>query len=486
MAHHKAETMNYEPVIGLEVHVQLKTKTKVFCGCSTEFGSDPNSQVCPVCLGFPGTLPVLNRLALEYSIKAGLALNCTVQEYTKFDRKHYYYPDLPKNLQISQYDLPISANGYLDIELDGRSKRIGIRRAHLEEDAGKLMHKDSVSLVDYNRTGQPLLEIVTEPEISSPEEAYEYLTNLKSIIRYIGVSDCDMEKGSLRCDANISLRPAGTEGLGTKSELKNLNSFKAVRDSLSYEIERHQQLLDDGKKIEQETRLWDDKTGKTLPMRSKEEAKDYRYFPEPDLPPFIINQATIEQIRKSIPELPKEKKLRFMREYGLSDYDAGILVASKETADYSEKRLKAYPHNYKSAANWLIGPLASVAANLNCDISQINIPPENIAELIKLVEEKQVISNLTGKAVLEKMARNPEKSAAAIIQEDNLAQNSDEASLEKEVGAVIRENPKVVAEYKAGKENSIMFLVGQVMKKSQGKANPKVVQEILKRRLLNV
>jgi aspartyl-tRNA(Asn)/glutamyl-tRNA(Gln) amidotransferase subunit B len=474
--------MNYEPVIGLEVHVQLKTKTKVFCGCSTEFGKDANSQVCPVCLGFPGSLPVLNEVALEYSRKAGLALNCTVQEYTKFDRKHYYYPDLPKNFQISQYDLPISKGGFLDIEIEGRSKRIGITRAHLEEDAGKLIHRDVTSLVDYNRTGQPLLEIVSEPDLNSPEEAYEYLTALKSIIQYTGVSDCDMEKGTLRCDANISLRPAGTKGLGVKSELKNLNSFKAVRDSLAFEIERHQEILEQGGTIIQETRLWDEKSGKSVSMRSKEEAKDYRYFPEPDLPPFVITKEQIEAIRRTIPELPKDRRLRFVREYGLSEYDAGILIASKELADYSEKMFKAYPHNYKSAANWIIGPLASTASALRSEIYRLNLSAENIAELIHLVEVKQIISNLTGKSVLEKMARTG-KSAATIIQEDNLAQNSDETSLEKEVDAVIKENPKVVAEFKAGKENSIMFLIGQVMKKSKGKANPKVVGEILKRRL---
>jgi aspartyl-tRNA(Asn)/glutamyl-tRNA(Gln) amidotransferase subunit B len=478
--------MIYEPVIGLEVHVQLKTKTKVFCGCSTDFGKEPNSQVCPVCLGFPGSLPVLNELALEYSRRAGLALNCTVQEYTKFDRKHYYYPDLPKNIQISQYDLPISVNGYLDIELDGKTKRIGIRRAHLEEDAGKLMHKETVSLVDYNRTGQPLLEIVTEPDINSPEEAYAYLTDLKSIIQYTGVSDCDMEKGTLRCDANISLRPAGTTGLGVKSELKNLNSFKAVKESLAYEIERHRDVLSEGGTIVQETRLWDDKTGKTVSMRSKEEAKDYRYFPEPDLPPFMIGADRIEQIRKTIPELPKDRKLRFMKEYGLSEYDANLLASTKENADYAEERLKAFPGaDKKPVANWIIGPLAATATNLACDICRIMIPARDFIELIDLVETRQAISNLTGKAVLEKMARTG-KSPADIIKEENLGQVSDEASLEKEIDAVIAQNPKSVEDFKTGKSNALMFLVGQVMKKTKGKANPKVVGDVLKRRLHNV
>src|SRR3989338_7111621 len=286
--------MDYETVIGLEVHLHLKTRSKAFCGCSTEFGQTPNSQVCPVCLGLPGSLPVLNRQALEYAIKAGIALNCGVQEFTKFDRKHYYYPDLPKNYQISQYDLPISRGGHLDIEIEGRAKRIGITRAHLEEDAGKLLHKGEASLVDLNRAGIPLLEIVSEPEINSPQEAYEYLAALKSILEYLEVSDCDMEKGSLRCDANISLRPQGTSGLGTKAELKNMNSFKAVRDALSYEVERQAGLLNRGEKIIQETRLWDVKELRTVSMRGKEEAKDYRYFPEPDLPPFLISRELIE------------------------------------------------------------------------------------------------------------------------------------------------------------------------------------------------
>jgi aspartyl-tRNA(Asn)/glutamyl-tRNA(Gln) amidotransferase subunit B len=475
--------MEYEPVIGLEVHVQLKTKTKVFCGCSTEFGMEPNSQACPICLGFPGSLPVLNKVALEYSIKVGIALNCKVQEYTKFDRKHYYYPDLPKNFQISQYDLPISKNGFLDIDLDGKTKRIGIRRTHLEEDAGKLIHKDQVSLVDFNRTGMPLLEIVSEPDINSPEEAHEYLTTLKSIIEYLEVSDCDMEKGTLRCDANISIRQKGSQELGTKTELKNMNSFKAVKDALQFEIERQVDLLNDGESVSQETRLWDEKSGKTFSMRSKEEAKDYRYFPEPDLPPFVISKDKIEEIRKTIPELPKERMQRFMKEYGLSEYDAKIIVSNKNNAEYAEERFKAWPDkNKKLVANWLIGPLAGMASSTNIAIHEVNIPAQNFLELIELVEKKQVISNLTGKTVLEEMARTG-KPPSVIIQEKNLAQISDEKSLEKDIEEVIKDNPKSVESFKTGKENAIMFLVGQVMQRTKGKANPKVVQEILKRRL---
>jgi len=475
--------MQYEPVIGLEVHVQLKTKTKVFCGCSTAFGNEPNTQVCPVCLGFPGSLPVLNRMALEYSVKVGLALNCSVQDFIKFDRKHYYYPDLPKNFQISQYDLPISKNGCLDIEINGQTKRIGVRRAHLEEDAGKLIHKEDVSLIDYNRTGQPLLEIVSEPDINSPEEAYEYLNDLKAIVQYLGVSDCDMEKGTLRCDANVSVRPKGSKALGTKSELKNLNSFKAVKDSLHYEIGRQIGLLNEGGKVVQETRIWDEKTARTSPMRSKEEAKDYRYFPEPDLPPFIISKDKIEEIRKTIPELPKDKENRFMKEYGLSGYDAAILAANKDNADYAEERFKAWADkNKKPVANWLIGPLAAIAGSRNVEISEIKISTKDFLDLIKLVEKKQAISNIAGKAVLEEMASTG-KPASGIIEEKDLAQISDTASLENFVDEAIKENPASVGSFKSGKENALMFLVGQVMKKSKGKANPKVVHDILKRRL---
>jgi len=477
--------MNYEPVIGLEVHVHLKTKTKAFCGCSTEFGQEPNSQACPVCLGFPGSLPVLNKVVLDYAIKVGLALNCKVQEFTKFDRKHYYYPDLPKNYQISQYDLPISKDGFLDIYLEAGVKRICIKRAHLEEDAGKLIHEDAITLVDFNRTGIPLLEIVSEPDINSPQEAYEYLTSLKSILEYLDVSDCDMEKGSLRCDANISIRPEGTSGLGVKAELKNMNSFKGVRDALAYEIERQIELVNSGETIVQETRLWDAKELRTFSMRTKEEAKDYRYFPEPDLPPFIIKSEKIEKIRRTIPELPREKMLRFIKDYGISEYDAKILVSNKNNADYAEERFKAWQDkNKKPVVNWLIGPLAAIASSSNIEISEVKISTSNFLELIEFVEKKQVISNLTGKIVLEKMAKTG-KSPYCIIQEENLAQVSDETILNKDIEEVIKENPKSVEAFKAGKENAIMFLVGQVMKKSQGKANPKVVQDILKRRLID-
>jgi len=475
--------MDYEVVIGLEVHVHLKTKTKAFCGCSTEFGREPNSQACPVCLGFPGSLPVLNKVAFDYAIKVALSLNCKVQEYTKFDRKNYFYPDLPKNYQISQYDLPVSRDGFLNIDLNDETKRIHIRRVHLEEDAGKLIHEQDRSLVDFNRAGIPLLEIVSEPDLNSPQEAHEYLTTLKSIIEYLEVSDCDMEKGSLRCDANISIREKGAKELGVKTELKNMNSFKAVKEALGFEVERQTELLNEGKAVTQDTRLWDAKELKTVSMRTKEEAQDYRYFPEPDLPPFIITKEKIDEIKKAIPELPKEKAERFMKEYGLSEYDAKILVSNKHNADYAEERFKAWlDRNKKPVVNWLIGPLAAVASSNNIEISQVNISAHNFIELIELVEKKQIISNLTGKAVLEEMASTG-KPSSIIIQERNLAQISDESILEKDIEEVINENPKSVGAFKSGKENAVMFLVGQVMKRTKGKANPKIVQEILKRRL---
>ena len=476
--------MNYEAVIGLEVHVHLKTKTKAFCGCSTEFGNEPNTQVCPVCLGFPGSLPVLNKVALDYAFRVALALNCKVQEYTKFDRKNYFYPDLPKNYQISQYDLPLSKDGFLDIYSEGKSKRIGIRRVHMEEDAGKLIHKDKASLIDFNRSGMPLLEIVSQPHMDSAQEAYEYLTILKSIIQYLDVSDCDMEKGSLRCDANISVRKKGAQELGTKTELKNMNSFKAVKEALVFEIERQSGLLNSGETLVQETRLWDAKELKTISMRTKEEAQDYRYFPEPDLAPFIIKADKIEEIRKTIPELPREKCLRFIKDYGLSEYDAKILVNSRKDADWSEDVIRAYPDkNKKPIVNWIIGPLASIASSSNLSISEVRIPGGN-SEFIKLVKsvEDGSISNLSAKAVLSESVLYGTTSSG-IIQEKNLSQISDIKSLDVIVEEVIKENPSSVNDYKAGKTNALMFLVGQAMKKTKGKANPKTVQEILKRRL---
>ncbi|MDD5653664.1 MAG: Asp-tRNA(Asn)/Glu-tRNA(Gln) amidotransferase subunit GatB, partial [Candidatus Omnitrophica bacterium] len=409
-----------------------------------------------------------------------------VNEFTKFDRKNYFYPDLPKNYQISQFDLPVCLDGFLDIEVDGKIKRINIKRVHLEEDAGKLIHKENKSLVDFNRCGTPLLEIVSQPDMNSAQEAYEYLTLLKSTLEYLNISDCDMEKGSLRCDANISIREKGQSGLGTKTELKNMNSFKGVKDALEYEIKRQAEAVENGEKIIQDTRLWDVDKGKTFSMRSKEEAKDYRYFPEPDLPPFIISKEKEAEIKKTIPELPRDKLARFMRDYSLSAYDAKILVDTREVADFAEECLKSFNKpDKKIMANWLIGPLSSIAAENKCSIAEVKIPGgiAGLNDLISRVIDGS-ISNLAGKTVLGEMVATG-KNAEVVIKEKNLAQISDTASLEDIAGQVIGENAKSAADYKSGKAGAIMFLVGQVMKKSGGKANPKVVQEILKRRLDN-
>jgi len=474
--------MKYDTVIGLEVHLHLNTKTKAFCACSTEFGSIANFQTCPVCLGMPGSLPVYNKVALDYAIKVALALNCTVQEYTKFDRKNYFYPDLPKNYQVSQYDLPLSLSGFLEIELGAKPKRIGITRVHMEEDAGKLIHKEDNSLVDFNRTGIPLLEIVSEPDMNSPEEAHSYLTELKSVLEYLDVSDCDMEKGSLRCDANISLKKPEDKKLGVKVELKNMNSFKAVKDALNYEVERQAQLLDEGKTIGQETRLWDTEKSITVSMRTKEGAQDYRYFPEPDLPPFIISKTTVEEIKSKLPESGRDKLQRFVREYGLTNYDAKILVSNKKDAEYAEKCIKAYPESDKKmVVNWLVGAMLSEANARNSSIAALNIPENNLISLLVSIQ-KQEISNLSAKSVLSEMVSSG-KAPLQIIKEKNFAQISDAGELDKIVDEVIKDNQKSVADLKAGKENALMFLVGQAMKKSKGKGNPKLLQEIFKRRL---
>ncbi|MDD5120360.1 MAG: Asp-tRNA(Asn)/Glu-tRNA(Gln) amidotransferase subunit GatB [Candidatus Omnitrophica bacterium] len=474
--------MIYQTVIGLEVHLQLSTKTKAFCGCIIDFGRAPNTCVCPICLGFPGTLPVYNKEALNSAIKVALAFNCQIQEHTKFDRKNYFYPDLPKNYQISQYDLPLSRNGYLYIYRDNKPKRIGITRIHLEEDAGKLIHEDGQSLVDFNRAGIPLIEIVSEPDLFSPQEAFDYLTNLKSIIEYLDVSDCDMEKGSLRCDANISLRKAGSLELGVKTELKNMNSFKGVKDALSFEVGRQAELLDRGGDMVQETRLWDAEKGVTVSMRTKEGAKDYRYFPDPDLTRFHINQDMIERLRLKLPELPQEKLQRFMKEYSLSEYDAKILVSSKEDARFSEECIRIYPgKDKKLMVNWLIGPLLSEANSRKVKISELNITNDELISLIGFVERGE-ISGLSAKGVLSQMIDSG-KSARELIIESNLLQVSDTEELSKIIESVILENTKSVDDFRSGKTNALMFLVGQVMKKSSGKANPKIVGQLLSRRL---
>lgn len=462
--------------------MQLSTATKAFCGCSTDFGALGNSQTCPVCLGFPGSLPVLNKKYLEYAIRVALGLNCKVQSLVKFDRKNYYYPDLPKNYQISQYDLPLSVNGFLDIKNDSGVRRVRIKRVHMEEDAGKLIHDTGTdySWVDFNRSGIPLLEIVSEPDINSPQEAFDYLTALKLLLQYLEVSDCDMEKGSLRCDANISLREKGVAALGVKTELKNMNSFKAVKAALAFEERRQAAALAAREKLIQETRLWDPDRQITVAMRSKEEAHDYRYFPDPDLVPFVISDEEVEKIRHQLPELPEARFKRFIADYQLSAADNSALIQGKQLSDYFEECARLYPWP-KKICNWLLG---AVAAEMNArkkDIRTLGLAPEQLAVLIDMVE-KGALSNLVAKEVLTKMLDRG-RSAAEIVKEEGLAQVSSSEDLSVFVEEVIRENLKSVADFKAGKEGALMFLLGQVMKKSQGKANPKMVGEILREKL---
>jgi aspartyl-tRNA(Asn)/glutamyl-tRNA(Gln) amidotransferase subunit B len=473
--------MKYKTVIGLEVHVQLSSKTKIFCGCKTDFGSEANSQICPVCLGLPGSLPVFNKKVMELSLRAALALNCTVAETMKFDRKNYFYPDLPKAYQISQFDRPLALEGSLEIETDEGVKKIGITRVHLEEDAGKLIHKEDESLIDFNRCGTPLIEIVSEPDINSPEEAYSYLLKLKSILNYLEVSDCNMQEGSLRCDANVSIMPEDADKLGTKTEIKNLNSFKAVRDALFYEIKRQKELLEKGENIIQETRLWNDDDKRTILMRSKEEAHDYRYFPEPDLPKFSIDKAFIEKINDELPELAQEKKNRFIKDYNLSEYDAAILTVSKPMADYFEECLNIL-NEPKEIANWLIGPVTSELNNLGWDFDSIKLRPEELISMINLIKEDKISARTAKEKILPEIIK-ADKKTEEVLKEKDVIQVSDEAELSKFIKQVIGQNEKSVSDYQQGKTNAIMYLVGQVMRLSQGKANPKKVKELLEKEL---
>ncbi len=474
--------MQYEPVIGLEVHAQLKTESKVFCGCSTRFGAQPNTQTCPVCLGLPGVLPVLNRKVVEYAVFTGLALGCQISSFSKFDRKNYYYPDLPKNYQISQYDKPLTENGYVDIAVNGETKRIRIKRAHLEEDAGKLIHSPDgkASFVDLNRTGTPLLEIVTEPDINTADEAHDYLTKLKQILLYLGVCDCNMEEGSLRCDANISLRPQGTQGLGVKAEIKNMNSFKGVQKALSYEIERQGKVLAEGQEIVQETRLWDADKEITKSMRSKEEAHDYRYFPEPDLVPLVLSAEFVAEIKKSLPEMPAERRQRFVGEYGLPPYDAGVLTSERQLADYFEGAVKTGA-SAKLVSNWIMSELLRELNNQGITAGQSPISAVNLGKLVALIE-KGTISGKIAKNVFSEMYQTG-KEPEQIIKEKGLVQISDEHELDGIIDKVIGDNPKSAADFKAGKQAALMFLVGQVMKITRGKANPQLVQKMLRERL---
>ncbi len=474
--------MEYEPVIGLEVHVQLATRSKIFCSCSAEFGQPPNNLTCPVCLGLPGSLPVLNKLALKYAIKTALALNCKIADFIKFDRKNYFYPDLPKNFQISQYDKPLSYDGYLDIILDRMTKRIGIKRVHLEEDAGKLLHEniEDGSLIDYNRSGIPLLEIVSLPDIRSLDEAYEYLLNLKAILRYLKVSDCDMEKGSLRCDANISLRPVGSKGLGIKIELKNMNSFKGIRSALEFEIRRQEGILKRGEELFQETRLWDEEIEETASMRTKEEAHDYRYFPEPDLAPFIIEEKEIREIASVLPEFPNQRRERFIRDYKIPNYDASVLTSDKPLADYFEECIKIY-NKPKIVSNWIMTELLGQMNLRKIKIEDLKLKPLDLIGMLKMIEQGTISGKIAKEIFAEMIATT--KSATTIVREKSLQQLSDREQLENIIEKVFNENSKSVEDYLKGKENAFMFLVGQVMKETKGKANPHLVNEILKKKL---
>lgn len=473
-----AAATRYETVIGLEVHVELHTATKIFCGCATSFGGEPNTRTCPVCLGHPGVLPVLNRQAVEYAMKAAMALNCRIASISKFDRKNYFYPDLPKAYQISQYDKPIGEHGYIDIEVNGVEKRIGITRVHLEEDACKLNHVDGgfASLVDMNRGGTPLIEIVSEPDIRSPEEARAYLEKIRSIMQYCEVSDVKMEEGSLRCDANISLRPYGQEQFGTKAELKNMNSFRGVQKGLEYEELRQTEVLKAGGKIVQETRRYDDAQGKTFSMRSKEEAHDYRYFPDPDLVTLYIDEAWKVRVFASIPELPDARKARYTGELGLPAYDAEVITASKVIADLFEESL-AYTSDVKAVANWIMGELLGYLNSNGLEPSEIKLTGKGLGGMIGLIE-KGTISGKIAKTVFKAMIETG-KDAEQIVKEQGLVQISDEGAIKAIVQRVVEANPQSVADFKAGKEKAVGFLVGQVMRESKGKANPGLANKLI-------
>jgi len=475
----------YEAVIGLEVHAQLLTKTKIFCGCSTQFGDAPNVNTCPVCLGLPGTLPVLNKRAVELAMRAALALNCTVHEHSRFARKNYFYPDLPKGYQISQYELPLATGGHIEIEVGGVKKRIGITRLHLEEDAAKNLHegfKDSATkgYVDYNRCGSPLSEIVSEPDMRTPQEAYAYLTTLRQILLYTGVSDCNMEEGSLRCDANISVRLRGAPQFGTKVEVKNLNSFRFLQKALEYEIERHIGVIESGGKISQETRLWNQAESYTISMRSKEKAHDYRYFPEPDLLPVHVSATWRDAVNNALPELPEAKRLRFVTGYGITVYDADVLTGSQDLADYFEATVKVGAPG-KAAANWMQTELLRRLNDSGKEITASPVSAASLAELIQLIETAK-ITGAVGKKVFAKMFETGRR-AGEIVEAEGLGAQVSSDSLEQIASEVIEKNPENVAKFKSGNEGVFKFFVGQVIKATRGQANPQAVNEILKKLL---
>lgn len=478
----------YEPVIGLETHVELYTNTKMFCGCRLSFGEEKNIYTCPVCLGHPGSLPVINKKAIEYAVKIALALNCKIKKYTIFHRKNYFYPDMPKNYQISQYDLPLGVGGYLDVDIGGYIRRVRITRVHMEEDTGKLLHKGTTgriseseaSIVDFNRAGTPLIEIVTEPDIRSPEEAREYMIVLRNLILFLDVSDCSMEEGSLRCDANVSVRKTGEDKIGTKTEIKNLNSFKFLQKGLEYEVKRQIKVLEDGGEVIQQTRHYDSKTGTTKALRFKEEAHDYRYFPEPDLVPIYIEDKMIEDIRKTIPELPSVKAKRFEKQYSLPKYDSSFLANNKGLADYFEQCCRHY-NNAKNIANWIMGDFSALLNKEKMTIKDSRVTPENLCKMLEIIDKGKINSKIA-KSVFEEMfstGGNPQK----IIEDRGLEQISDEGLLEAIIEEVIKDNPGAVEQFREGKDKAIGFLIGRVMAKTKGKANPGIVNDIITKKL---
>ncbi len=475
----------YEPVIGLEVHCQLSTRTKIFCGCPTSFGAPPNTNVCPVCLGLPGALPVLSRESVELALKASLALNCRVRPMSRFARKNYFYPDLPKGYQISQYDEPVAEHGWVEVEVDGAKKRFGITRVHMEDDAGKSIHdgfrdSDQYSYVDLNRCGTPLIEIVTEPDLRSSDDAYAFLTELKQTLQFADVSTCDMEKGHLRCDANVSVRLKGAEKFGTKAEVKNVNSFRFVKLALDYEIARQIALIESGGKVTQETRLFNPDTGETVGMRSKEHAHDYRYFPEPDLVPLRVSERWLNDVRSQLPELPAHKRTRFMEVYGLREYDTQVLTSTRESAEFYEK-VATVSGDPKMAANWVMTELMGLLNAEGKSIGESPVSAQNLGELVALVK-KGTLSNKLAKEIFPKMVSTGDP-AVVILEREGLKQISDTGALEKIIDDVLAANPKQVEQLKSGKATVMGFLVGQVMKASRGQANPQAVNELLKQKL---
>lgn len=469
---------DYEVIIGLEVHSELSTKTKIFCSCPTEFGGAPNTHTCPVCMAMPGTLPVLNEKVVEYAVKAGLATNCEISRDSKNDRKNYFYPDLPKSYQISQFDKPLCEHGYIEIETENGPKKIRLTRIHIEEDAGKLNHDPygRGSLVDLNRAGVPLIEIVSEPDLRSAAEVEAYMRKLKSILEYIEVSDCKMQEGSLRADVNVSIRPKGSEKFGTRTEMKNMNSFRSIVRAIEYEIERQVDVIDNGGTITQETLRWDDVSGKTFPMRDKEDAQDYRYFPDPDLVAIRLSEEYIENIKNNLPELPESRKERYLNEYGLSQKDANILTASKHLSDLFEKA-SSICSNTKAVANWLLSDVSRILNEKELEPDQIPFTAESLAELVSLID-KGTISSAIAKKVLEEMFSSPEKMPAKIIEEKGWVQISDEGAIKEVVLKILAENNQSVVDYKAGKDKALGFLVGQAMKATKGKANPQMLNKM--------